>query len=100
MHFFKQFLKKIKNMDPYSRANIFYLILAVAIIGSILFFTREKIINYPYDSIENFKTMISVTKKPVTVIGKGDDGVFLEGRSITLSPYKIGKYDVAFTFWH
>lgn len=100
MHFFKQFLKKIKNMDPYSRANIFYLILAVAIIGSILFFIREKIINYPYDSIENFKTMISVTKKPVTVIGKGDDGVFLEGRSITLSPYKIGKYEVAFTFWH
>ena len=92
-------IQKIKKGDPYSRHNLILLIFVIFLIFSFLFVTREKIINYPYDSIENFKTMITVISEPVTIEGTGNDGIFLQHREITLSPYKIGKYEVSYSFW-
>lgn len=31
---------------------------------------------------------------PTTITGSGEDGVFIGGRTVTLSPYSIGKYEV------
>lgn len=91
--------KKLKKMEPYGRHNLIMLILTLVFIVLFLIFTREKIVNYPYDSIENFKTMIPVMKNPVKIIGCDNSGIFLKGRTITLSPYKIGKYEIAYSFW-
>ena len=54
--------------------------------------------------------MVKVISQPTTVEGnrlpflrpdmKGyHQGVFVEGRSITLSPYEIGKYEVTYNLW-
>lgn len=96
---FSKRIQKIKKIDSYAKVNFIILFFVVLLIFSILFATREKIINYSYGPVENFKTMITVISEPVTIVGEGNEGVFLQNRTITLSPYKIGKYEVSFSFW-
>ena len=96
----KSILKAIKNSASYKNENFVYFLVSVILIGGILFATRQKIVNYPYDSIENFKTMITVIEKPVIIEGEGSEGFFTSGRKVTLSPYKIGKYEVSYSFWN
>lgn len=36
---------------------------------------------------------------PTTITGSGEDGVFIGGRTVTLSPYSIGKYEVTQEFF-
>lgn len=96
----KNILKAIKNSASYKNENFVYFLVSVILIGGILFATRQKIVNYPYDSIENFKTMITVIEKPVIIEGEGSEGFFTSGRKVTLNPYKIGKYEVSYSFWN
>lgn len=74
----KNILKAIKNSASYKNENFVYFLVSVILIGGILFATRQKIVNYPYDSIENFKTMITVIEKPVIIEGEGSEGFLLQ----------------------
>ena len=38
--------------------------------------------------------LATVTDTATTITGSGSDGVFVDGRTVTLSPYSIGKYEV------
>ena len=38
--------------------------------------------------------LATVTDTATTITGSGSDGVFISGRTVTLSPYSIGKYEV------
>lgn len=38
--------------------------------------------------------LVTVTDTATTITGSGSDGVFVDGRTVTLSPYSIGKYEV------
>ncbi|WP_308687217.1 SUMF1/EgtB/PvdO family nonheme iron enzyme [uncultured Treponema sp.] len=38
--------------------------------------------------------LATVTDIATTITGSGSDGVFIDGRTVTLSPYSIGKYEV------
>ena len=38
--------------------------------------------------------LATVTDTATTITGSGNEGVFVDGRTVTLSPYSIGKYEV------
>jgi formylglycine-generating enzyme required for sulfatase activity len=43
--------------------------------------------------------MITVTSTPATITGSGSEGVFIEGRTVTLSPYRMAKYETTWELW-
>ena len=38
--------------------------------------------------------LATVIDTATTITGSGNEGVFIDGRTVTLSPYSIGKYEV------
>ena len=59
---------------------------------------------------KNYEELIEVPTPTEAIVGKNSEnplpntrpyykGVFIEGRSVKLSPYKIGKYEVAYKLW-
>jgi formylglycine-generating enzyme required for sulfatase activity len=47
-----------------------------------------------------YKTMIPViTGSAVTITGSGSNGVFIAGRTVTLSPYTMAKYETTWELW-
>lgn len=51
--------------------------------------------NIVIDGKEYDKTALEdVIDVPTTITGSGEDGVFINKRTVTLSPYSIGKYEV------
>ena len=92
----KSILQKINNLFG---KNFFYFVIVIGLLAWILITTKERIIIHHHSPVEDFKAMVTVTDKTVSIKGSGSEGVFLENRNITLSPYKIGKYEVSFAFW-
>ncbi|GAB6391694.1 MAG: InlB B-repeat-containing protein [Treponematales bacterium] len=48
--------------------------------------------SYPYSAM--------ATIMDVTITGSGSDGAFIEGRTVTLSAYKIAKYETTYELWY
>lgn len=40
--------------------------------------------------------MVTVTSVPVTVIGAGNEGVFIQGRTVEIKPYAMGECEITF----
>ena len=56
--------------------------------------------NFVIGNIEYKKTALKkVMDTAVTVTGSGSDGVFVDGRNVTLSPYFIGKFEMTQEFY-
>jgi uncharacterized repeat protein (TIGR02543 family) len=43
--------------------------------------------------------VIQITGASVTITGSGSDGVFIAGRNVTLSPYRMAKYETTWELW-
>jgi formylglycine-generating enzyme required for sulfatase activity len=55
---------------------------------------------YSFLTPVSYRELIQVASSPVTITGSGSDGVFISGRTVTLSPYKMAKYETTYELWY
>ncbi|PIE98040.1 MAG: hypothetical protein CR988_05295 [Treponema sp.] len=88
--------KKLFNYHP----RVFVYLLFPILIIAVLIYTHETPIAESPNATSDMREMISVINSELTIKGSGTAGFFTEGRTVTLSPYEIGKYEVSFGFWY
>jgi formylglycine-generating enzyme required for sulfatase activity len=54
---------------------------------------------YLFTTGAEYRTMVQVNTANTTITGSGSDGVFIAGRNVTLSPYKMAKYETTWQLW-
>ena len=54
----------------------------------------EVFVRFESDKFYSDLSMVQVMSESRTVTGSGSRGAFIDGRTVTLSPYEIGKYEV------
>ena len=53
--------------------------------------------NYVFTTPAKYLEMVELAE--ATIIGSGDDGVFITGRSVTLNAFKMAKYETTYELW-
>jgi formylglycine-generating enzyme required for sulfatase activity len=54
---------------------------------------------FTLDTPDSYKVMVSVNSVPIVITGSGTAGAFPGGRTVTLSPYEISKYEITYELW-
>jgi formylglycine-generating enzyme required for sulfatase activity len=55
--------------------------------------------NYTFTTPEQYRSMASIGAI-TSLAGAGSNGVFIEGRTVSLSAYKIAKYETTYELWY
>jgi formylglycine-generating enzyme required for sulfatase activity len=54
---------------------------------------------YAFATPAEHRALALVNSANLTIIGSGSEGAFIEGRTVTLTPYRIAKYETTWQLW-
>jgi formylglycine-generating enzyme required for sulfatase activity len=55
--------------------------------------------DYPFTTPLQYRELIQIMSAEATITGSGSDGAFVSGRDVTLSPFKMAKYETTWELW-
>jgi formylglycine-generating enzyme required for sulfatase activity len=55
--------------------------------------------DYPFTTPLQYRELIQIMSAEATITGSGSDGAFVSGRNVTLSPFKMAKYETTWELW-